>query len=143
MSATFPLGMSRLKRSLTAGCPLLRELSVGRGSTDTLGGGALPKIHTVDPWDGKDGQVSGSRSAAIREGRVERGCARRFDCCQNPRTSCSVPASRIEGEETPKMAAFICDKAASAAASSANPFSSSSSSSVWPLPVFPHLHPFG
>lgn len=68
MSATFALGMSRSKRSLTAGCPLLRELSVGRGSTDTLGGGALPKIHTVDPWDGKDGQVSGSRSAAMRRG---------------------------------------------------------------------------
>jgi len=38
----------------------LRELSVGRGSTSTLGGGALPKIHTVEPWDGKDGQVSGN-----------------------------------------------------------------------------------
>lgn len=35
---------------------------MGRGSTDTLRGGALPKIHTVDAWDGKDGQVSGSRS---------------------------------------------------------------------------------
>lgn len=39
---------------------LFRELSVGRGSTATLGGGAMPKIHTVEPWDGKDGQVSGS-----------------------------------------------------------------------------------
>lgn len=36
---------------------LLRELSVGRGSTATLGGGSMPKIHTVEPWDGKDGQV--------------------------------------------------------------------------------------
>ncbi|XP_075869575.1 protein disulfide-isomerase A6 [Nelusetta ayraudi] len=35
----------------------LRELSVGRGSTDTLRGGALPKIHAVDAWDGKDGQL--------------------------------------------------------------------------------------
>lgn len=51
---------------LTAGRPLRRELSVGRGSTDTLGGGALPKIHTVDAWDGKDGQVSGSQSAAMK-----------------------------------------------------------------------------
>uniref|UniRef100_A0A8C2F472 Protein disulfide-isomerase A6 n=1 Tax=Cyprinus carpio TaxID=7962 RepID=A0A8C2F472_CYPCA len=33
----------------------LRELSVGRGSTATVGGGALPKINTVEPWDGKDG----------------------------------------------------------------------------------------
>ncbi|XP_054618174.1 protein disulfide-isomerase A6 [Dunckerocampus dactyliophorus] len=35
----------------------LRELSVGRGSTATLGGGVMPKIHTVEPWDGKDGQL--------------------------------------------------------------------------------------
>lgn len=33
----------------------LRDLSVGRGSTASVGGGALPKIHTVEPWDGKDG----------------------------------------------------------------------------------------
>lgn len=39
---------------------VFRELSVGRGSTDTLGGGAMPKIHAVEAWDGKDGQVSGS-----------------------------------------------------------------------------------
>ncbi|KAI3364236.1 hypothetical protein L3Q82_011037, partial [Scortum barcoo] len=36
----------------------LRELSVGRGSTATFGGGSMPKIHTVEAWDGKDGQVS-------------------------------------------------------------------------------------
>uniref|UniRef100_A0A8C9X5N3 Protein disulfide-isomerase A6 n=1 Tax=Sander lucioperca TaxID=283035 RepID=A0A8C9X5N3_SANLU len=35
----------------------LRELSVGRGSTATLGGGNMPKIHTVEPWDGNDGQL--------------------------------------------------------------------------------------
>ncbi|XP_076612566.1 protein disulfide-isomerase A6 isoform X3 [Chaetodon auriga] len=35
----------------------LRELSVGRGSTATLGGGVMPKIHTVEAWDGKDGQL--------------------------------------------------------------------------------------
>ncbi|XP_026173746.1 protein disulfide-isomerase A6 isoform X2 [Mastacembelus armatus] len=35
----------------------LRALSVGRGSTATLGGGTMPKIHTVEPWDGKDGQL--------------------------------------------------------------------------------------
>uniref|UniRef100_A0A8D3D0Q8 Protein disulfide-isomerase A6 n=1 Tax=Scophthalmus maximus TaxID=52904 RepID=A0A8D3D0Q8_SCOMX len=40
----------------------LRELSVGRGSTATFGGGAMPKIHTVEAWDGKDGQVSVSGS---------------------------------------------------------------------------------
>lgn len=33
---------------------------MGRGSTASLGGGTMPKIHTVEPWDGKDGQVSGS-----------------------------------------------------------------------------------
>ena len=37
---------------------MVRDLSVGRGSTATVGGGALPKIHTVKPWDGKDGEVS-------------------------------------------------------------------------------------
>ncbi|XP_058469880.1 protein disulfide-isomerase A6 isoform X2 [Solea solea] len=35
----------------------LRELSVGRGSTATLGGGVMPKINTVEPWDGNDGQL--------------------------------------------------------------------------------------
>ncbi|XP_019727151.1 protein disulfide-isomerase A6 [Hippocampus comes] len=35
----------------------LRELSVGRGSTATLTGGVLPQIHSVEPWDGKDGQL--------------------------------------------------------------------------------------
>ncbi|KAI4898455.1 hypothetical protein NFI96_011936, partial [Prochilodus magdalenae] len=35
----------------------LRDLSVGRGSTSAVGGGALPNIHTVEAWDGKDGQL--------------------------------------------------------------------------------------
>ncbi|XP_006012215.1 protein disulfide-isomerase A6 [Latimeria chalumnae] len=35
----------------------LRELSFGRGSTAPIGGGALPKINTVEPWDGKDGEL--------------------------------------------------------------------------------------
>ncbi|KAL2082437.1 hypothetical protein ACEWY4_022255 [Coilia grayii] len=35
----------------------LRDLSMGRGSTATVGGGALPKINTVEPWDGKDGEL--------------------------------------------------------------------------------------
>lgn len=35
----------------------LRELSVGRGSTATLGGGVMPKINSVEPWDGKDGEL--------------------------------------------------------------------------------------
>ncbi|XP_066554480.1 protein disulfide-isomerase A6 [Amia ocellicauda] len=35
----------------------LRDLSVGRGSTATVGGGVIPKIHSVDPWDGKDGEL--------------------------------------------------------------------------------------
>uniref|UniRef100_A0A8V0XDR9 Protein disulfide-isomerase A6 n=1 Tax=Gallus gallus TaxID=9031 RepID=A0A8V0XDR9_CHICK len=35
----------------------LRELSVGRGSTAPVGGGAFPKIHAVEPWDGKDGEL--------------------------------------------------------------------------------------
>uniref|UniRef100_A0A672NZK1 Protein disulfide-isomerase A6 n=1 Tax=Sinocyclocheilus grahami TaxID=75366 RepID=A0A672NZK1_SINGR len=43
----------------------LRELSVGRGSTATVGGGALPKINTVEPWDGKDGVVSIENSVRV------------------------------------------------------------------------------
>lgn len=35
----------------------LRELSVGRGSTAPVGGGVFPKIITVAPWDGKDGEL--------------------------------------------------------------------------------------
>ncbi|CAB1342672.1 unnamed protein product [Coregonus sp. 'balchen'] len=33
------------------------DLSVGRGSTATVGGGALPKINSVEAWDGKDGEL--------------------------------------------------------------------------------------
>lgn len=35
----------------------LRELSVGRGSTAPVAGGAFPKINTVEAWDGKDGEL--------------------------------------------------------------------------------------
>ncbi|XP_075057536.1 protein disulfide-isomerase A6 [Mixophyes fleayi] len=35
----------------------LRELSFGRGSTSPVGGGAIPKINKVEPWDGKDGEL--------------------------------------------------------------------------------------
>lgn len=49
--------------SLTFTCFIfLRELSVGRGSTAPVAGGAFPKIHSVEPWDGKDGEV---RSASF------------------------------------------------------------------------------
>lgn len=44
---------------------------MGRGSTDTLGGGAMPKIHAVEAWDGKDGQVSGSSTEVLGEDVVE------------------------------------------------------------------------
>lgn len=50
---------------------LFRELSVGRGSTDTLGGGAMPKIDAVEAWDGKDGQVSGSSAEVLGGDGVE------------------------------------------------------------------------
>lgn len=46
--------------NLTFTCFFLRELSVGRGSTAPVGGGAFPKIHSVEPWDGKDGEVRGA-----------------------------------------------------------------------------------
>ncbi|KAJ1149849.1 hypothetical protein NDU88_002649 [Pleurodeles waltl] len=35
----------------------LRELSFGRGSTAPVAGGAIPKINTVEAWDGKDGEL--------------------------------------------------------------------------------------
>ncbi|XP_069462072.1 protein disulfide-isomerase A6 [Ambystoma mexicanum] len=35
----------------------LRELSFGRGSTAPVGGGAIPKINTIEAWDGKDGEL--------------------------------------------------------------------------------------
>lgn len=43
----------------------LRELSVGRGSTAPVGGGAFPKIHSVEPWDGKDGEVRSAPSLKV------------------------------------------------------------------------------
>lgn len=35
----------------------LRDLSYGRGHTAPIRGAALPQISTVDPWDGKDGEL--------------------------------------------------------------------------------------
>ncbi|XP_058448049.1 protein disulfide-isomerase A6 homolog [Malaya genurostris] len=35
----------------------LRDLSFGRGHTAPVKGAELPKIHTIDAWDGKDGQL--------------------------------------------------------------------------------------
>lgn len=35
----------------------LRRLAVGRGSTEPIRGAALPELETVEPWDGKDGQM--------------------------------------------------------------------------------------
>lgn len=98
--------------SLTAGRPLHRELSVGRGSTDTLGGGALPKIQAVDAWDGKDGQVSGSREGGLIEGRP-------------PHVGRCIQTVHGCLAWTLEMAIFSC--AVSTVASSANLFSSSSS----------------
>lgn len=43
----------------------LRELSVGRGSTAPVGGGAFPKIYKVEPWDGKDGEVRKALSVKV------------------------------------------------------------------------------
>lgn len=35
----------------------LRDLSYGKGSTSPIKGTSLPKVDTVDAWDGKDGQL--------------------------------------------------------------------------------------
>lgn len=35
----------------------LRDLSYGKGSILPIRGTTLPKLDTVDPWDGKDGQL--------------------------------------------------------------------------------------
>ncbi|XP_055642690.1 protein disulfide-isomerase A6 homolog [Toxorhynchites rutilus septentrionalis] len=35
----------------------LRDLSYGRGHTAPVKGAELPKIHNIEPWDGKDGQL--------------------------------------------------------------------------------------
>merc|ERR1712183_625044 len=35
----------------------LRDLSYGKGRTSPLKGAKLPKIDTIDPWDGKDGEM--------------------------------------------------------------------------------------
>ena len=51
--------------SITSTFFFLRELSVGRGSTAPVGGGAFPKIHSVEPWDGKDGEVRGAPSLEV------------------------------------------------------------------------------
>lgn len=45
----------------------LRELSVGRGSTAPVAGGAFPKIHSVEPWDGKDGEVRSAPSLEVAD----------------------------------------------------------------------------
>lgn len=35
----------------------LRDLSFGRGSTAPVKGASMPKIETIEPWDGKDGEL--------------------------------------------------------------------------------------
>lgn len=35
----------------------LRDISFGRGQTAPIRGATVPKVNTVDPWDGKDGQL--------------------------------------------------------------------------------------
>lgn len=50
----------------------LRELSVGRGSTAPVGGGAFPKIHSVEPWDGKDGEVRDTPFLKVPSNGVEK-----------------------------------------------------------------------
>lgn len=35
----------------------LRDISFGRGQTAPVRGAAVPKVNTVEPWDGKDGQL--------------------------------------------------------------------------------------
>lgn len=32
-------------------------MSFGRGSTAPVKGASLPKVHSKDPWDGKDGEL--------------------------------------------------------------------------------------
>ena len=35
----------------------LRDLSYGKGRTSPVKGAKLPKISSIDPWDGKDGEL--------------------------------------------------------------------------------------
>ncbi|KAG5890118.1 hypothetical protein JTB14_005247 [Gonioctena quinquepunctata] len=35
----------------------LRDLSYGKGNTAPVKGAALPKVNTIEPWDGKDGEL--------------------------------------------------------------------------------------
>jgi protein disulfide-isomerase A6 len=35
----------------------LRDLSFGKGQTASIKGATMPKIYTIDAWDGKDGQL--------------------------------------------------------------------------------------
>ena len=35
----------------------LRDLSYGKGRTSPIKGAAIPKIDTIDAWDGKDGEL--------------------------------------------------------------------------------------
>ncbi|XP_055549459.1 protein disulfide-isomerase A6 homolog [Wyeomyia smithii] len=58
------VNLKKMKYSLLRGSfsesginEFLRDLSYGRGHTAPVKGAELPKIHTVEPWDGKDGQL--------------------------------------------------------------------------------------
>lgn len=35
----------------------LRDISFGRGQTAPVRGATVPKVNTIEPWDGKDGQL--------------------------------------------------------------------------------------
>ena len=43
---------------MACGCPPHRDLMGGRGRTAVLKGDSFPAIPDLEPWDGKDGEVS-------------------------------------------------------------------------------------
>lgn len=62
--ALVALNTRKMKYSLLRGSfsfdgikEFLRDLSYGKGSSFPVKGASLPKIDSIDPWDGKDGQL--------------------------------------------------------------------------------------
>lgn len=58
------VNIKKLKFSLLRGAfskdginEYLRDLSYGRGQTNSVKGTTLPQINEIEPWDGKDGQL--------------------------------------------------------------------------------------
>ncbi|XP_054269604.1 protein disulfide-isomerase A6 homolog [Macrosteles quadrilineatus] len=72
------LNVKKMKYSILRGSfsndginEFLRDLSFGRGNTAPVKGAALPKIESIEPWDGKDGELPADEDIDLSDVELE------------------------------------------------------------------------